>query len=217
MKKLIVSALSTTLLLASSLSIADWTLDAKSSSLSFVSVKNTAIVEVHQFLALSGSIDEQGAASLTIDMKSVETLIPIRNERMGKMLFDSNSFPSALVTVKLDKATLDTLAAQTGTTLEVKGDLTIKNQSRAVRASLIVSATNDGGVTVSTTQPVLIYANEWGLLPGIDSLKTIAGLTSITPVIPVTFTLKFNQSASNQSDKHNAAGAMKQANKQIVL
>ncbi len=64
---------------------ADWQLEADQSHIHFVSIKKAQVGEVHTFKQLSGSIDESGKAAITIQLDSVETQVPIRNERMREM------------------------------------------------------------------------------------------------------------------------------------
>ena len=76
-------------LLLSPATWADWTLDNAGSRLSFVSIKATNVAEVHTFDALSGSVGGDGHARVVIQLASVNTLIPIRDERMREMLFQT--------------------------------------------------------------------------------------------------------------------------------
>ena len=95
----LMAALLTTLL-AAALSVpalADHALVGEKSDIRFISVKNAAVAEVHHFKSLSGGI-EDGAVSVTIPLVDVETMIPIRNERMQKMLFETELYPKATLT-----------------------------------------------------------------------------------------------------------------------
>ena len=77
------------LLLFSSPAFSDWNLVTEESKLNFISIKASNIAEIHSFKKISGSVKENGEAQLTINLASLETLIPIRNERMGKLLFET--------------------------------------------------------------------------------------------------------------------------------
>ena len=129
-------------------------------------------------------------------------MIPIRDERMRKMLFNTESFPEATVVVQLDNESLAELASGSSE-IEVFGNVTIKDQSQRLSAKVRVDALQNGGVSVSTVKPVLVGANQFDLLPGIEALRAIAGLTSITPVAPVMFNLAFmpkeNQARANSN------------------
>jgi len=70
------------LALAAPAALADWQLDNGDSTLDFISVKKSTVGEVHHFKQLSGSITDAGQASVDIELASVETNIPIRNERL---------------------------------------------------------------------------------------------------------------------------------------
>ena len=190
-------------LLIASPAAAEWSLDGKSSSLSFVSVKNGMLAEVHGFMEREGNIDDSGKATLTIKLDSVDTMIPIRDERMRKMLFNTESFPEATVVVQLDNESLAGLASGSSE-IEVFGNVTIKDQSQRLSAKVRVDALQNGGVSVSTVKPVLVGANQFDLLPGIEALRAIAGLTSITPVAPVMFNLAFMPKESQARANSNS-------------
>ena len=81
---------------------AHWSLDNAASTLSFVTVKAEHVAEVHTFDVLSGSIDDAGEVKIAIELASVNTMIQIRNERMQAMLFETNLFPDANITGKVD-------------------------------------------------------------------------------------------------------------------
>jgi len=86
----------TTLLVAGPC-FAAWTLDNDSSQVSFVSVKAGDAGEVHRFTEISGGLSADGNASVTIQLASVDTLIPLRDERLREMLFQTDMFPTALL------------------------------------------------------------------------------------------------------------------------
>ena len=84
---------------------------AEKSSLYFISIKNDNVGEVHHFNTLSGGI-EDGKVSVRIPLVGVDTMIPIRNERMQAMLFESDSFPNATLSAEVDMGAV--MALETG-------------------------------------------------------------------------------------------------------
>ena len=70
------------------LAVGEWKVDPTGSHLGFGSVKNDLIAENHSFKEISGTVSDEGLAQIEVTLASVETLIPIRNERMQKMLFN---------------------------------------------------------------------------------------------------------------------------------
>jgi len=70
---------------------ADWTLDSDQSSLHFVSIKNGTTAETHRFAELEGKAADSGKVTVVVHLISVDTKIPIRDERMQEMLFDTKT------------------------------------------------------------------------------------------------------------------------------
>ncbi|WP_105103939.1 YceI family protein [Microbulbifer pacificus] len=172
---------------------ADWQLASGDSSVNFVSVKKTNIAETHHFKNLSGSISDAGKAQLVIDLASVETNIPIRNERMQQMLFDTAKFAKATISADVDMARLSAL--KPGQTAMINADVTVDvhGQQQTEKAALQVTALEGGRLLVTTSAPILVNAGNYKLLEGIEKLREVAGLDSISPIVPVTAKLVFTQ------------------------
>src|SRR3990167_11336953 len=81
---------------------ADWYLDNESSRLSFVTTKNTEVAEVQRFLVLHGKVDAKGAARLEVELDSINSGIPLRDERMRKELFEIKTFPEAQISAQIN-------------------------------------------------------------------------------------------------------------------
>ena len=171
---------------------AHWSLDNEASKLSFVTVKADHVAEVHTFDVLSGSIGDAGEVEIKIELASVNTLIPIRNERMQAMLFETNLFPDAIVTGTIDIEALADLEAGASQTLDVEFDLSLHGTSNTLSANLQVTRTSDG-LVASTLKPIIVTADSAGLVAGVEALREIAGLPSISRAVPVSFTVVFEQ------------------------
>ncbi|MEE4297800.1 MAG: YceI family protein [Pseudomonadales bacterium] len=178
------------LVMAGGSAAADWRLVAEDSSLGFVSVKNARIAEGHQFTALSGSVDEEGA-ELVIELASVDTLIPIRDERMRELLFEVARFPTAIFRTAIDPASFEDLAVGESRRMDVSGELALHGERQPLTATLLVTRTASDRVSVASTRPVVISADAFALGGGVARLREVAGLDSITPMVPVSFALSF--------------------------
>ena len=178
------------LLLLAAPAFGAWELDGTRSTVNFVSVKNASIAELHQFKSLSGGIDDSGAARLQIDLDSVETLIPIRNERMREMLFETLQFPSASLSIQVPGELLSGDAGA-GTVADIDVELALHGVAKRYTASVVVTPLQDGALQVLLRQPLLINAGDFGLMPGVEALQTVAGLKSISSAVPVTAHLVF--------------------------
>lgn len=179
-------------LLASAQAAAQWTLSADDSSLSFISVKAEHIAEVHSFARLSGEIDSGGEAVVSIDLTSVQTGIDIRNERMQSMLFNTDMYPRAQVSADVDAAALSSMAVGESAVLEVPLAINLHGEVLTLSAPLRVSHVQDG-LRVDTLAPIIVKADAFALVDGIESLREIAGLPSISRSVPVSFSLLFSR------------------------
>ena len=95
------------LFLFSTPAFSDWNLINEESRINFISIKASDIAEIHTFKDLSGSVKNSGEVQVIINLSSLETLIPIRNERMANLLFETKIYPKA--TIKSDSNTHLTL------------------------------------------------------------------------------------------------------------
>lgn len=179
-------------LLAALLSIApahaDWMVQ-DTSQIGFVSIKNNSIGENNAFQRVSGSISEAGMVAVAIDLTSVETGVGIRNERLQTMLFDVASFPSATVKATLSPAQVMALRGGGTVTESVALDVSLYGTTVSKTAELLVSVLDDD-VRVTSTQPIMITAQDFGLESGVAALQKIAGLSAISRSIPITVDLR---------------------------
>lgn len=171
---------------------ANWHLDGESSRLSFVTGKNGETTEVHRFLVLHGSVDRKGAAGLRIEMDSVSSGIPLRDERMREGLFEVNQFPEAKVKAQIDLRPIDNLANGAQIELRLPLTVTLHGHSHSYNALLMATRLDERRFQVVTLEPLILRAADYGLLPGLESLRKFAKLKSINPSVPVNAVLIFN-------------------------
>lgn len=195
LSKKITSSLLLPLLLStafvSSKSFADWTLNNDKSTLSFVSVKSSAIAEVHHFKKLSGSLDKSGKTNVVIDLTSPETMIPIRNDRLQSMLFQTEVYSKAVISANIDFTLLSKVAIGDSFTQKQTFLLDLHGNKSELSAELQITKLVNNEILVSSIKPVILNAADFKLVEGINALRDIAGLPSITTQVPVTFNLVF--------------------------
>ena len=170
-----------------------WTLDGEASTLAYVSIKSGEIAETNEFEKLSGSVAADGAAKVEIDLGSLETGVDIRNERMRDIFFNVAEFPTATVSAKIDPAAFEKLAVGESTTMALPATLSVKGVETAVEPEVTVTRAGPDRVSVVTIKPVIVMADALDLTDGLAELQELAGLPSITPAVPVTFSLAFNR------------------------
>lgn len=169
---------------------AQWSLSGDASTLSFVTVKADHVAEVHTFDHLEGMISEDGEVTIEIALASVNTLIPIRNERMQEMLFDVGMFPTATISGAIELAELRGLRAGETRELSLDFSLDIRGVSNDYSAEVMATRTRNG-LIVNSLKPVVVNADAHDLSDGVESLREVAGLPSISRAVPVTFTVVF--------------------------
>tara|TARA_B100000029_G_scaffold321016_1_gene313419 strand:- start:1280 stop:1870 length:591 start_codon:yes stop_codon:yes gene_type:complete len=171
---------------------AEWSLVNDSSTLSFVTIKADHVAEVHTFDLMTGSIDDDGAVEIIIELASVNTLIDIRNERMQNMLFETSIFPEARIIGNIDVATVTAMPAGSTRAMQISFELDIHGESNSYNADVLVTRLANGAVA-STVKPILVSADAHGMVSGVEALREVAGLPSISRAVPVTFTVVFDQ------------------------
>ena len=193
-QKLITTTIISAFLASLSLSaLGDWELVPGESDIAFATIKNSAVVESHTFERFSGEVTLSGAANIRVDLASVETRIPIRNERMGTLLFNIDQFPSLDISSKLDVKSLANMEEGASTHLEVPAKINLHGTEANILLPLVVTRLSSKRFQVVTTKPVIAYASQFGLTKGVEALRLIAQLATITPAVPVTFSLIFEQ------------------------
>ncbi|MCX4190987.1 YceI family protein [Methylophaga sp. OBS1] len=181
------------LLLASTMaSAASWQVDNGKSQLSFVSVKKNNIAEVHHFDWIAGSVSEAGDLALEIDLTSVNTGIEIRDSRMKEFFFEVDAYPTAALQARIDPAMIAELEAGQSNNLTVDAELDLHGQKQAVTMTLLVTKVSDSELLVVSNQPVILNVADYDLVKGLEKLRELAGLPSISQAVPVSFYLTLN-------------------------
>ena len=172
---------------------AQWTLLADQSRIGFVSVKAGEVAESHYFRDMEGSVSSSGAAEIRIPLDSVETNIDIRNERMREFLFETDAHPQAVLTATVDLDAFDGLKTGERKPADFTGELTLHGIAEPIDATLIVTRISRTRVLVETADPVILYTDFFNFGAGIEKLRELASLPSITPSAPVAASLVFER------------------------
>jgi hypothetical protein len=195
MIKRYVASLSLAVLASAAPAWAEWQV-ADNSRIQFVSIKNNTIGETSHFDMISGTVGDQGAVEVRVALDSVETNIGIRNDRMKKMLFEVGLYPEAVITAQLSDEAMAAAGSSSGAAVPVVLQIDLHGQVVSKDAVLTVSATDAGGFSATTSQPILLNAAEFDLEDGVAALQSVAGLNAISRVIPVTVSLNFTKVAA---------------------
>ena len=171
----------------------EWSLDNTASHIAFVSVKSGKIAEAHSFKTLSGAVSDTGDVQISIELASVETNIDIRNERMREFLFETNTFPQADITAQLVPETLQGLKVGESSVRTLEAVLNLHGEDNDIQIDVSITRVSVDKIQVVSRTPIIIRADDFLLDAGLEKLREIANLPSITPEVPVTFSLVFTQ------------------------
>jgi len=196
MNKLLLTLITAIVTVLPQVGHADWKVDPAGSYVGFASVKNDLIAENHSFTTISGSVDESGQARIEIDLASVETMIPIRNERMQAMLFNTAEHPLAVVSSEIPVAQLTALSVGDNMTLNIGLDIDLHGMTASKDVPVKVVRSGEDAFEVSNLGPIIVHASQFALADGVEALRKIAGLQSIDLMVPVTFDLRLVASAT---------------------
>lgn len=171
---------------------ADWVLDPAASRIGFASVKNGVVAENHHFTDISGSLTDAGDLRIVIMLASVETLIPIRNERMQTLLFKTADFPQAVIAGKgYEVQEFLQLAPGASRTAQMKVAIALHGESVEAWVAVKVVRSAMDQFEVASLGPVMLNAAAFNLEAGVEALRAVVGLDSISLMVPVTFALTF--------------------------
>ena len=192
LKALLSSACALLLTLGVSLSAqANWYLDGESSRLSFITTQNANIADVHRFLVLHGKVDRICLAQLRIEMDSVNSSVPLRDERMRDVLFDFKHFPEAQISAQIDLQPINDLASGAQLELRLPVTVSLRGKQHTYQAELLATRLDERRFQVVTLEPLMLQAEDFGLQPELETLRKLAGLSAISFSVPVNAVLIF--------------------------
>lgn len=171
--------------------LADWGLDPTRSHLAFVSIKANDVAEVNTFGKIQGTLDADGQATVTLMLDSVDTLIPIRNERMREFLFETTNYQKAVLNAKIDPKLIADMAVGGIAQINAEGSLSLHGQVQPMTLSIQAAKVDAKTVMVASIKPLIVDAAKFGMSDGVEKLREIAGLESISKAVPVNFVITF--------------------------
>ena len=170
--------------------LAGWVIDPEGSYVGFASVKNDLLAENHSFTLITGTIEDSGDANIVIALASVETLIPIRNERMQAILFEVAQYPDVTVTANLDLDEFTSLRLGESRTDTILLGVNLHGTDVSKNVLVKVTRSSNNAYEVTSLGPIVIHASQFALSDGLESLRKVAGLQSIDLMVPVNFDLR---------------------------
>ena len=176
---------------------ARWLLDGTKSTFHFVTLKKSAAgVETPEnmtFSQLQGTVAANGQATLTIPLASINSGVDIRNTRMQSLLFESGYLPSLHFTTQLDLTAIDALAAGSTRVQTVSGNLVLHGVVKSVVFDALLVKHANNRISFSPRKPIAINSTDFDLNAGVEALRAIASLSTVSEKVPVYFKVFLNR------------------------
>lgn len=175
-----------------------WVLNSEKSYLEYLTTKEEHIVELNQFKsidsdseALNSSIDSLGNVVLDIDLNKIKTEIEIRDVRMRDIVFETGSLPKAYLSFLIDPYIINGMTSCTSTYLDIEATLSLHGVNQNIVTEVLILKHSDKQFSVVSVNPVIVNSDDFDLTYGVNILKTIANLNSISLSVPVYFQLNY--------------------------
>lgn len=171
----------------------DWVLTAQESGMTYITVKLGELAEINTFRNIAGSVTADGQAVVEIALDSVDTNNEIRDPRMTEHLFETGKFPLATARTTLDMSKFDGLAIGARQTELLELTIDLHGVSETYDFYVLVTRLGANKVSVENKAPLILDARDFGMEAGLAKLQELAGLDSITPVVPITMSFVFER------------------------
>ena len=188
-----------------------WHLNPEASFLSIHSVKKGEILETHRFSNLAGTVEPNGKATIKIDLASIATGVDLRDVRMRFLLFETFKFPIAEISATIKRSDMRRLATEKRLIHPLTFELDLHGVKKEMKSTVVISRAYDNAVSVSSSEPLIVHAKDFGLSEGVGKLAAAVGNIDITPAAFVSFNVLFEGERFNPDVRNVVAVAAKRA------
>ncbi|PHR62774.1 MAG: hypothetical protein COA47_02515 [Robiginitomaculum sp.] len=168
-----------------------WQLDITASQVQIFAIKAEQIGESFSLALGNGTVDQDGNIELSIDLASIDTGIPIRNERMRKFLLKTEDWPMATVSANIDLQQFEGLMIGQMLSANAPVELALHGLKVSYEVNFLITRLSTKRVMVQSATPISVVADDLNFGAGLAKLQELAGLPSITPVSAIGFLLIF--------------------------
>jgi len=169
----------------------EWTLDVDKSRVNFITIKKGNIAESHVFDDVMGHVSD-GKARITIKPDSIDSRVPIRNERMREFLFETGTYPTIEISADVDDA-ISKLEIGDSVLRTIPASLSLHGVTKELNLEVRISKLNDDIMVVASTEPVLVRAANFNMVEGIIKLSSLVNNLAIAETVPVNFSLELRK------------------------
>lgn len=173
-----------------------WQVDSNGSDFHFVTTKaskpgSLAIEEVQSFKDVKGKVGDDGIIDFSVNLASIDTNVPLRDQRIRDMIFNVAANPRATFAGRVNAMELRKFAPGEVKDMELVGQMTICGQTKPVIVKLRIVILSGNNIIASTRTPIIVSASDFGIQIGVDALREIMGLNVLSSSVPVSFSVVF--------------------------
>ncbi len=170
---------------------AEYQINQNISTVSFATVKLEYVIEPALIGGLSGKISNSGQLHIEIPIANIETGIGIRNERLNRLFFQSDLFPSVGVSAQIPNALLTSELVVQQLTMPAKVSLFGQTQEFTFLVNVVK---NGDTLSVASAKPVIVSASQFAIpANNLTELAKTVGQIPISATVPVSFSLIFSK------------------------
>lgn len=148
----------------------------------------------------AGSLDfaagAKPAATLTVDLESYDSGLPLRNERVRHLFFNSDQPDLAKATFSSDGIAVEDVqklrAEQKLAGVAVSGTLSFHGESHKMQTTLDIAYTGDARLSVKTSTPIAFKISDWQLADNLKAMMMACGHLSVDDIVSLDITAEFS-------------------------
>ncbi|WP_163833641.1 YceI family protein [Spartinivicinus ruber] len=172
---------------------AAWLVQSENSKVNFITEKiftnDKSVKETQLISGVAGEVDNQKQAEIKIDLATIDTKIPVRNDRIKKWVLDITNYRYATVKADLSAINEQKIAVGDSKQMAVDGSLTIREATLPIQLFVKVTKNSATHYSVVSYKDTSININQYGGEDGIQKMTQVMGLKSINPVVSVKWEL----------------------------
>lgn len=149
-----------------------------------VTASNSTVTELNTFDTASATVNFDGKLKAVIDLRSVNSGIEVRDQRLEDNVFTSVKDLKLLISGKVDLSDIDQLEVGQSLVLQQPLHLTFGGQEIDVTAEVLVARQADNQLNVTSLKPIILDLTLFGVNQGVNKLTELAGLNAIALQVP---------------------------------
>ncbi len=167
-------------------------IDSANSVVSFSIIKEEYVVEPAIFRNVEGTISKEGHLEVNIDLNSVETYITIRNARVKESFFNTEKFPQARLTAKIDMKELESISHYKR--MKIPATLKFYGKNKKITLHVLVAKVCEDKLLFTSMRPLIVNSKDYGIpAKNLKKLSKNIGGASISGKVSTNFVFSFKE------------------------